>query len=265
MTVIAEIGDVEKVLGFLAAMLQKLNLLVESGIEDSFVIDMYGDDPNGVFGFIGTQNQGLYRQYNGPFLITDILATWGVTPATQGASLTKQGTATGPGALATIASIASVPAGTYSIEWTVGYGSGAVAAAEQNNMQLAGLPGGVLPAIIPAVANTTQPQQTVQDVVLTAPTTITVQSIGAGTATAVYEGQLVITPIAAGAGPTTVTLQLGDRILQFPPASGVQSLNDLKLEMQRDDVIALTVTPKAACHLEILGNVKKRARESTHS
>lgn len=107
-------------------------------------------------------------------------------------ALSAENSATGPGAGATIASIV-LPAGTWAISWTVGYGSGAVAAAEQNNMQLTG-PAAPLTAIIPGVANTTVPQQ--QVVLTTAGVTVAVKSIGAGTATAVYEAQIVATPVA---------------------------------------------------------------------
>lgn len=109
-------------------------------------------------------------------------------------SLANEGTATGPAAGATIASVV-VPAGTYVVSWTVGYGAGAVAAAELNNMQLTGGPANVV-ALIPAVANQQQPQS--QVTITTAGATIAVKAIGAATATAVYEAQLVVTPVAAG-------------------------------------------------------------------
>lgn len=107
-------------------------------------------------------------------------------------ALSTEGNATGPGAGATIASIV-LPAGTWAISWTVGYGAGAVAAAEQNNMQLTGL-AAPLTAIIPGVANTEVPQQ--QVVLTTAGVTVAVKTIGAGTATAVYEAQIVAVPVA---------------------------------------------------------------------
>lgn len=107
-------------------------------------------------------------------------------------ALSTEGNATGPAAGATIASIV-LPAGTWAISWTVGYGAGAVAAAEQNNMQLTG-PAAPLTAIIPAVANTQVPQQ--QVVLTTAGVTVAVKAIGPGTATAVYEAQIVATPVA---------------------------------------------------------------------
>jgi len=109
-------------------------------------------------------------------------------------SLDNEGTVTGPAAGATIASIV-LPAGTWVISWTVGFGAGAVAAADANNMQLTGIPT-TLNAIIPAVANTQQIQQ--QVTFTTAGTTIAVKAIGAGTGTANYVAQLVATPTSAG-------------------------------------------------------------------
>lgn len=109
-------------------------------------------------------------------------------------SLTAEATVTGPAAGATIASIV-LPAGTWVIGWTVGYGAGAVAAAEANNMQLTGLAAN-LPAIIPAVANQQVTQQPVT--LTTAGTTIAVKAIGAATATANYEAQITATPVVAG-------------------------------------------------------------------
>lgn len=109
-------------------------------------------------------------------------------------SLSASATVTGPGAGATIASIV-LPAGTYLVGWTVGYGAGAVAAAEANNMQLTG-PATPVTAIIPAVAN----QQVIQQqVTITTPgTTLAVKAIAAGTATAQYEAEIVATPLVAG-------------------------------------------------------------------
>ena len=109
-------------------------------------------------------------------------------------SLTASATVTGPAAGATIASIV-LPAGTWQVGWTVGYGAGAVAAAEANNMQLTGSAAPVT-AIIPAVAN----QQVIQQAVVftTAGTTLAVKAINLATATAQYEAELVATPLVAG-------------------------------------------------------------------
>lgn len=138
--------DAEIVFAFLAKVLEKLDDIYQTQVEQGFTIDFYGDNAGTGSGssIIGTQNQGLYRTYNGPFIITSILATWTIT------------------------------------------------------------------------------------------------------------------------GVTAVTLQLGDRTLQLLPGPGFFNPQALEIEMQRDDQIILTVTPPAACHLEIMGNVKKRVRETTN-
>lgn len=107
-------------------------------------------------------------------------------------ALTAENSVTGPAAGATIASLV-LPAGTWAISWTVGLGSGAVAAADTNNMQLTG-PASPLTAIIPAVANTQVPQP--QVVLTTTGVTVAVKAIALATATAVYEAQIVATPVA---------------------------------------------------------------------
>ena len=107
-------------------------------------------------------------------------------------ALTAEATVTGPAAGATIVSLV-LPAGTWAIGWTVGLGAGAVAAADTNNMQLTG-PASPLTAIIPAVANTEVPQPSL--VLTTAGVTVAIKAIALATATAIYEGQIVATPVA---------------------------------------------------------------------
>ena len=168
----------------------------------------------------------------------------GVSAENSGAadnSLTNEGNVTGPAAGATIASIV-LPAGSWVISWTVGYGSGAVAAAEQNNMQLTGLAAS-LQAIVPAVANQQVPQQ--QVTLTTAGTTIAVKAIALGTGTAVYEAQLVATPAVAGflrvfdgrSAPTAqvLTVQLAEL------ASETEWLGDSGTELKQGLWVASTV------------------------
>lgn len=110
-------------------------------------------------------------------------------------------TATGPGAGAVIATTGILPAGTYTINWTVGYGAGAVTqATEVNNMQLNA--GAItLRANVQGVANSNAPQPNVT-VTLAAPAAITVTAINAGTATAVYEASITATQSATSQTPT---------------------------------------------------------------
>jgi hypothetical protein len=109
-------------------------------------------------------------------------------------SLDAAGQVTGPAANAVIASLV-LPAGTYVVSWQVGYGPGAVAAVENDNMQLRGVPT-PLTALIQPVANVEAAQTPVT--FTTAGTTISVNAIAAGTATAQYEAQMVATPVVAG-------------------------------------------------------------------
>lgn len=155
-------------------------------------------------------------------------------------SLTASQTVVGPAAGATIASIV-LPAGTWLIGWTVGYGAGAVAAAEANNMQLTG-PATPVTAIIPAVAN----QQVIQQqVTITTPgATIAVKAINLATATAQYEAELVATPLVAGFlrfydGRSAATAQVATSQL---PELGSQTewLGDSGVDMKQGLWVAAT-------------------------
>lgn len=141
------LGEAEKAYAFFARMLDELGNIRAAVEESAFPIDMYGDDPAGTFGIIAQPfkpggSAQIFTNYNGPFIIDSILATWSIS---------------GP--------------------------------------------------------------------------------------------------------PTSVTLQLKDRTFQFPPSSGIQNPQALAIQMDRDDQIILTVSPKAACHLEIMGHVDKRKRD----
>lgn len=155
-------------------------------------------------------------------------------------SITAESQVTGPAAGATIAQVV-LPQGTYLISWIIGYGSGAVAAAEQNNMQLTGLSGGNVQGIIPAVAS----QQVVQSVVqFTGAATIAVKAINLGTATAVYEAQIIATPVTAGFariydGAAQPGLQVATSYVPGPGASN-QSLGSEGVELKRGLYVAAT-------------------------
>lgn len=155
-------------------------------------------------------------------------------------SITAEGTATGPVAGATIAQVV-LPQGTWLISWTVGFGSGAVAAADANNMQLTGLTGGSLVAVVPAVANTEVPQPGVE---FTGAATIAVKAIALATATAVYEAQIVATPVTGGFvriydGAPQAGLQVATSYLPGP-GFDTQSLPDKGIELKRGLYVAAT-------------------------
>jgi hypothetical protein len=81
---------------------------------------------------------------------------------------------------------------------------------------------------------------------------------------AAYNGPWIVEYIVATwvpTGVTSVTLQLGDRILQLPVTAG--SFNaQTYIELARDDSMKLTVTPAAACHIELSGYARKRIRDT---
>lgn len=115
------------------------------------------------------------------------LCGWSLRDASGDIAGTGEGTQTSPGALTTIASTATLPAGTYTVNWTVEVG-GTLAAADANNMILHDSAGIVAQAIFPAVAGS-YPQAPVQ-ITLLANSPIQVQSLNAATAGAVYTADL---------------------------------------------------------------------------
>lgn len=155
-------------------------------------------------------------------------------------AIQAEGTVTGPAAGATIAQVV-LSQGLWLISWTVGFGSGAVAAADTNNMQLTGQTGGPLTALIPAVANTEVPQPQVE---FTGAATVAVKAIALATATAVYEAQIVATPVTAGFarifdGAQQAGLQVATSYLPGP-GFDTQSLPDKGIELKRGLYVAAT-------------------------
>jgi hypothetical protein len=112
-----------------------------------------------------------------------------------------QGTVTSPGALATIATTASVPAGTYNIAWQVSL-SGTLGAVDANNFRLVDSTGNVLVSINPSVAGT-YPQEAVE-VTTTTAGAVLVQSILAGTVASVYGAQLSVIPASQFSAQATI-------------------------------------------------------------
>lgn len=82
----------------------------------------------------------------------------------------------------------------------------------------------------------------------------------------IYNGPWVITGILAtwvATAPTTsAILQLGDRTFQLPPTAGFFSATDLYIQMQHDDTLKLSITPVAACHIELMGWANKRRTDT---
>lgn len=114
-----------------------------------------------------------------------------------GAASTSEATAqvTSPAAGATVVTLAGLPAGDYSVSWTVEL-SGTLAAADTNNFQLLNGASVVLTSENLAVAGV-YPQQ---GIVVTVPAagSVTIQAIALGTVGAVYRGTLVLGLLAGG-------------------------------------------------------------------
>lgn len=235
----------------------ELKHIREKLTQDQLEFDMYADDPAGVTGIIGSSvgqlGGNLARQYNGPYIIRDIVATWATSTENPAPTANASGNATAPAAGAAIATTATLQPGTYQIAWTAGL-QGAAAAADANNFALRQGATIIVGSVNPGAAGS-YPQIPVT-FTLTSATTFSVAAIGAGTAAIVYSAQIIVTPV--NVQPTKVTLQLADRTFQLTPEPGVFSVTDISLKMQRDDQIVLTVTPAAACHLEIMGYAEKR-------
>lgn len=118
------------------------------------------------------------------------------------------GTVLSPGALANIAVTASIPAGTYTVNWTVTL-LGAAGAGDVNNFQLVDS-AGVVVASLNAGAAGQYPQAPVQ-VTTTVAGTVRVQSIAAGTAGVTYGADITAIPTLGIAA--TVEFQDGNQPL----------------------------------------------------
>lgn len=143
-----------------------------------------------------------------PVTIADALAPkdgylWAVTylavdglVAQPGASVQASGTVTSPGAAATIANIASLPAGTWVLNWNVGL-AGTLAAADGDNFKLivAGS-SAENPSNNPPAAGL-YPQEPVQIVVPAGGAAVSIRTVAAGTVGAVYSAELNATPAAS--------------------------------------------------------------------
>jgi len=119
------------------------------------------------------------------------LSGWSIREASGASPADVRNSVTSPGALATIATTPALGAGVYDVIWSVEL-SGTLAAAEANNFQLmngaavvAGSENGIVAGVYP------QPDTRVTVV---AGSTVSIQSIGAGTVGAVYTGDVSVTP-----------------------------------------------------------------------
>lgn len=126
-------------------------------------------------------------ELNGPC----VLYGWSLREASGDTSQQNEGSVTSPAALQTIVTLTGIPAGNYSIEWTVEL-AGTLAAGDANNFELKDSAGNVLQSVNLAVAGQ-YPQQPVE-ATLAASSSVTIEALAVGTVGAVYSAQLVITP-----------------------------------------------------------------------
>lgn len=255
------ITDAEKTFAFLAQLLDELGNIRRAVSENEFNLDMYGDDPGGVYGIIqgpqkSTTAAPLFTQFNGPYLITSILATWQVgtqtTPAVAQATAAATGNATAtlpPGYSVTGFSITpGTAAAGYTAAITV---NGAAGGSNPINYALQGS------ATVAQPLNVNYPQPLTP---LSPSTGISLTFTGnANTPSA----DIIIYGVLDEAA-TSVTLQLKDRTMQLDAAAGIYNPQGMMVQMDRDDQIILTVTPKGPCHLEIFGQPDERIRNYLH-
>lgn len=117
------------------------------------------------------------------------LAGWSLRDVTSAGPQSASGAVVAPGAGADIVALTGLPAGTYTIEWTVGL-QGAAAAADANNFQLYDTAGNILASVNPGAAGD-YPQANAE-VTIAAGTKVAIKAIGAGTAGVTYSADLVL-------------------------------------------------------------------------
>lgn len=122
------------------------------------------------------------------------------------APVQASGSVVAPAAGATIAVTAALPAGTYSVSWTVGL-QGAAAAADANNFELVHGATVVLVSVNPGAAG--EYAQVQAEFTVAQGDTIAIKAVGAGTAAVTYSGDLNATP--TGEIETIVELQDGSK------------------------------------------------------
>lgn len=218
-------------------------------------INSFGDDPAS-----GTVT--VYNPIRQPILVTDILATWATAqnPVQNPSSAT--GTVATPGANAPIATIA-VGAGTFTVQWGVEILT--AAATVPDNFKIAFNGGTALSQSINGTPVGSYPNQ----IPVTVEATGAIQTLGvysiAADATGTYKATIVIQEISTGAVAGVTTITMGGRTFQCNYASGLflaTSMHGLQLDnTSKANSATLTVTPAAACHLEIAGTADYRKVE----
>lgn len=126
------------------------------------------------------------------------LVGWSLRDAAGEVGLQAEGSRVGPGAGASIVTVSGIPAGTYSVNWTVSL-QGAAAAGDTNNFQLKN-GAAVVETAINAGAAGVYPQVPAQ-ITVAAGASVTVNAFNTGTAGVTYLAQIELVPVAV---PVTV-------------------------------------------------------------
>lgn len=144
------------------------------------------------------------------------LVGWSLRDSTAETGLQAEGQVVAPGAGAAIVTLSGIPAGIYSVNWTVSL-QGAAAAADANNFQLKN-GAAVTENSINAGAAGAYPQVPAQ-ITVAAGTNVTVNAAGAGTAGVTYLAQIELVPVAVPV--TKVEIQdTGNILAEVCPGGG---------------------------------------------
>lgn len=148
------------------------------------------------------------------------LMGWSLT-AGLGAGKQAQGSVTSPGAAASIAAFGTLPAGEYTLNWTVEL-SGTIAAAELNNFQANQAGIDLTPSVNPAVAGP-YPQPPLQIVIPAGGATLNIKTIAAGTVGAVYSVTATLT------GGTPMEASIADSGQVIGESAAQQGFSDTQI------------------------------------
>lgn len=149
-------------------------------------------------------SSGSAKLLNGPCR----LYGWSLQDTGSAVPVFKDGTVTTPTAGQTIVSFGTLPAGEYTVDVLLQI-AGTPAAADANNMEITGPPGGPF-ILLNQGAVGEYPQEPIT-FTLTAPTLCVIRAIALATSGAIYSAEVTITPMV-GLG-TEATIQDGNNIM----------------------------------------------------
>lgn len=250
--------ETEEFLGYMHFIMQDLRAIRRDVERAQIDVDMYESHP-------GTSSlKMVHKSVRTPVIITEVLVAY--PPSTTAASLLignrtiplpaaggaeqntvngTPGSVTSPAAGQTIASLAALPAGTYTFNWIVML-RGTLGAQDVNNFGI--YVNGVLVATSINANNVgTYYPQLPATITVPAGAVVTVEAIGVGTVASVYQAQISAQSAAAQGNP--------DGIVTF----------DTRIQIEYEDDIFLNITPAGPCHMELMGYSDKRRVDETNN